>query len=216
MRLSPRTVDILKNFSSINKNLLVRPGNVLSTMNMEKTVFAKATVVDDFETQFGIYDLPRFLGVLSLFAEPELTFQEKSVLIKDSNTQKVNYVYADPSNMIVPGEKGVNFPGSDVSFDISKEQLSSILDARSVLQLPEIAIIGDGTSLSLRVINSKDKSSDEYTMVVGDSDIEFNMTFNPENWKMIKDSYSVSLNKKGMIKFSNSDLEYYIASLVKG
>ena len=128
MKLSDKTIQILKNFATINQSILVRPGNVLKTITPLKTILAQATVAETFGQEFAIYELPRFLGTISLFSDPEFTFQEKFVTIS-SGKQRVNYTYADASMIMTPPSKDISFPDTEVEFTITSEQLSTISKA---------------------------------------------------------------------------------------
>src|SRR6202051_4276410 len=162
MQLSERTVEVLTNFSTINNSILVKPGNLLRTVSQQKTVMVKAEVAETFQREFAIYDLKRFLGVLSLFKNPDLTFSDKFVTI-ESEGQSVKYVYADPSSIgVLPPTKEISFPTPDVEFVVKQEQLTAVLKAGSVLQMPEMAVVGKDGVITLRALNSKDPSADEY------------------------------------------------------
>ena len=70
MKLSTETISVLKNFSTINANLMVKSGSSLSTMSAMKNIVAKADVTEEFPSDFAIYDLNEFLSALSLFGNP--------------------------------------------------------------------------------------------------------------------------------------------------
>ena len=74
MNLSSDTVNVLKNFSDINQNILVKPGNKIQTISTMKNILAEAEVSEKFEDEFAIYDLPEFLRSVELFDKPELKF----------------------------------------------------------------------------------------------------------------------------------------------
>ena len=135
MKLSERTLQILKNFSTVNQSILVRPGNIIKTMSPLKTIVTRAEVEETFEHQFAIYDLSRFLGVISLFNEPEFEFTSTYVTIT-SGKQRVNYTYASETMVPAPPSKDINFPDTEVEFTLSSEALSTIARAGSVLQIP--------------------------------------------------------------------------------
>ena len=59
--ISKQTLGILKNFSSINSNILISPGNVIKTISPMKNIMSKSTVKETFETEFGIWDLNKYL-----------------------------------------------------------------------------------------------------------------------------------------------------------
>ena len=192
MKLSDKTIQILKNFATINQSILVRPGNVLKTITPLKTILAQATVTENFEQEFAIYELPRFLGTISLFSDPEFTFQEKYVTIS-SGKQRVNYTYADASMIMTPPSKEISFPDTEVEFTITADQLSTISKAGAVLQMPEIAVVGEDGLISIRAIDSKNSSADVFSLDVGECDKDFKVIFRPENLKLITSDYKVSI-----------------------
>jgi len=211
MKLSDKTIQILKNFATINQSILVRPGNVLRTLTPLKTVFAQAEVTETFEQEFAIYELPRFLGTISLFSDPEFTFQEKYVTIS-SGKQRVNYTYADASMIATPPSKNINFPDTEVEFTITAEQLSTISKAGAVLQMPEIAVVGEDGVISIRAVDSKNSTADVFSLDVGECDKDFRVVFRPENMKLIPADYKVSLTTVGISRFESDNLTYWIAT----
>jgi hypothetical protein len=211
MKLSERTIQILKNFSTINQSILVRPGSVLKTVSSQKAIFAQATVTENFEQEFAIYELPRFLGTVSLFSDPDFDFRDKYVTIS-SGKQRVNYTYADPSMMVTPPSKNINFPDAEVEFTITSEQLSTISRAGSVLQMPEIAIVGEDGIISIRAVDSKNSTADVFSLDVGECEKDFRVIFRPENMKLIPAEYKVSLTSVGISQFESENLTYWVAT----
>ena len=211
MKLSERTIQILKNFSSINQSIQVLPGNVIKTVTPLKTVYAKAEVSENFEQEFAIYDLSRFLGTVSLFDSPDFEFSDKSVTIS-SGKQRVKYTYADPSMITTAPKKDINFPDSNVEFTLTSEHLSMISKAGSVLQMPEIAIVGEDGVISIRAVDSKNSTADVFSLDVGETDKDFKVIFRPENLKFIQAEYKVSLTDQGISKFETDGLTYFVAT----
>ena len=211
MKLSDKTIQILKNFATINQSILVRPGNVLKTITPLKTILAQATVTENFEQEFAIYELPRFLGTISLFSDPEFTFQEKYVTIS-SGKQRVNYTYADASMIMTPPSKEISFPDTEVEFTITADQLSTISKAGAVLQMPEIAVVGEDGLISIRAIDSKNSSADVFSLDVGECDKDFKVIFRPENLKLITSDYKVSLTTAGICRFESNNLTYWVTT----
>ena len=211
MKLSDKTIQILKNFATINQSILVRPGNVLKTITPLKTILAQATVTENFEQEFAIYELPRFLGTISLFSDPEFTFQEKYVTIS-SGKQRVNYTYADASMIMTPPSKEISFPDTEVEFTITAEQLSTISKAGAVLQMPEIAVVGEDGLISIRAIDSKNSSADVFSLDVGECDKDFKVIFRPENLKLITSDYKVSITTAGICRFESDNLTYWVTT----
>ena len=95
MKLSAKTFNVLKNFSTINPSILIKEGSTLSTISPTKTILAKATVPDVFPCNVAIYDLSRFIRSVSLFENPDFDFGEKSVTIRDELRSIVYDVAAD-------------------------------------------------------------------------------------------------------------------------
>lgn len=212
MKLSENTINILKNFSVINPSLLVKPGDMLATVSPQKSIFAKATVEETFPSQFAIYELSKFLGVISLFKDPELDFGTNQMTII-SGSQSLNYTYADPSMIVTPPEKDINFPAADIEFNISQEELQKVVRATGVLQLPDIAVVGDGSSVKVTATNSKNPTTDVFSIKVGDTDQSFNMIFKAENIiKLISANYNVKVSSKGLALFTADSVRYYVAT----
>jgi hypothetical protein len=211
MKLSQETIAILKNYSTINPSVLFKPGSTLSTMSMQKSIFAKATIKEEVERTFGIYELNKFLGVLSMFREPELRFFDKFLEVF-SGKQRVRYTYADPTLIVTPPEKELVFPDPEVQFDLTSEDLGSVMKALAVMSLPEICITGDGTNLEVQAVNSKNPSADVYSIAVGSTDKTFQSYIKTENLKFLAKDYHLSVSSKGIVKFEAQDITYFVAS----
>jgi hypothetical protein len=213
MKLSENTTNILKNFALINPSLLVYPGNILSTMSPIKSILAKANVEEVFPQQFAIFEMSKFLGIISLFKDPELEFGSKQVRIV-SGRQSVNYTYADPSMIIAPDpNKDISFPAADIEFSISQEELQRVVRATGVLQLPDIAVTGDGSSILVTATNSKNPTADVFSIEVGTTDKVFNMIFKVDNIvKLISGNYSVKISSRGLSMWATDKITYYVAT----
>lgn len=211
MYLSTRTLDILNNFTKINPSLIVEENvSILSSMNISKSFMGKAKVTETFPKAFAIFDLKRFLGVLSLFENPDLTFSDTYVRIEGDN-QKAKYVYAEPSALNVPTQNIVTFPEPDVCFTVTSNDLKAINDACAIMQFEEVAIIGDGDMISLRALKSGDASAGEYRVDVGESSKEFRVIIKQEYLsKIILDTYEVALANNEIAQFRANDLVYWI------
>ena len=215
MKISQQTLSILKNFSTINGNILVRAGSTLSTISPQKNILASAVVSENFPNTFAIYDLGQFLGAISLFEDPDFEFTDKFVNIS-SGKRSIKYWFAEPSMIIAAPEKKLQLPTEEVTFDASATSISEVLKAASVLQAPEIAVVSDGTTnTQLVATDVKNDTSNEYHVDVGQvNSAKFRMVFKSENLKLISGDYKVSISSKGMGKFANekAGLEYFIAT----
>lgn len=210
MKFDSRTTQILKNFSTINPSILFKKGKTLSTISTGKTIMARAKLNHDIDGEFAIYDLSRFLGTISLFADPELSVNDKYMEIKEGR-RKLNYTFTEPSLIVTPPEKEIKFPKADVAFNISALELQEVMKALSVLSLPEIAVVGDGTSITVQAIDSKNPSGDVYSVHVGETTNAFRMIIRADNLKLMQGDYAVEISSKGLSRFVGQDVEYFIA-----
>jgi hypothetical protein len=210
MRISTNTLNILKNFSSINPSIAINEGNVIRTISPSKTILAKAEVDTEFPTRFAIYNLSRFISTVSLFDNPILKFGPNSVEITDGN-RTTRYVYADESTITKAPERDLPVPSIEVSFDLTQEHFKEIEKAASVLSLPEIAVFGEDGKILLKAIDSKNNSGDVYSIEVGETSKEFRAYYRVENIKIIPDTYNVSIGSRGISKFVGKQAEYWIA-----
>lgn len=210
MKLSDRTISILKNFSTINPSILVHPGKTIKTVSPQKSIMATAKIDETIPNQFAIYDLSRFLGVTSLLKDPEFEFSDKCVEIS-TNTQTVRYTCADPEQIISPPNKDIAFPDPEIEFILTADELQNIIRAGSVLQMPEVAVVGKDGKISVCAVDSKNVSSDSYAINVGETQHEFNMIFKIEYLKFLPDKYDVAITSKGISRFTSEDVTYWVA-----
>ena len=169
MKISNKTLDILKNFSEINQSILIKKGKKLKTVSALKNILAHAEVEDDFPQDFAIYQLNEFIGVLSTMNNPDLTFHDKYVMLSQENGACTKYFYADPSVVVSP-EKEINMPSEDINFTLLEKQYNDLLKMSSILQLNDILVKGCSKSnkIFLAVTNKKNDTSNDYSVQVGD------------------------------------------------
>ena len=215
MKLNQTTQEILKNFSEINTNILIKPGSELNTISTMKNILAKATITESFDSEFGIYDLNEFLSVVSSLDKPELTLQEKHLTISaEGSRSKVKYFYSDPSVIVSP-TKEVNMPESDVTFTLSESNLAQLRKMAAILSSPDLALIGtkDG-DVVLKVCDKKNDTSNKFEIIVGENaTANYTFYFKVENLKMISGDYDVAVSSKSIAHFTNTKLpiQYWIA-----
>ena len=148
MNLSSDTVAVLKNFSDINQNILVKPGNKVQTISTMKNILAEAEVSEKFEDEFAIYDLPEFLRSVELFEKPELKFNGGGHVKISQNKQSIKYFFADKSVIVSP-TKGITMPDKFVTFTITKDNFARLMKGTTTLNLPDVAVKGDGTTIKM-------------------------------------------------------------------
>jgi gp45 sliding clamp, C terminal len=209
IKLENRTSQIIKNFSSINPSLMFRPGNVLKTQSPTSSVLAIATIDQNFESQFAIYDVARLLGVMSLFKDPELQIDENFLIIKDNNNKRVKYTFADPAAIIAPkADVQVALPETLATIRITTDQLNDVLRAAALLKHPNVALIGRDGEITLSTIDSSGKSKDTYDITVGQTDRTFSIIFILDTMKLIPGDYDVTITK-GIVHWRGDRIEYY-------
>lgn len=214
MKLSDNTIDLLKNFSAINPNMVFKPGHVISTISEAKNILASATISEKIEHQFGIYDLNEFLAALALVDEPELEFEETSLLIKNGPTS-IRYYFSSPELLTAP-TKEVRFPSADVKLNLTESIISKIKKAAAVFGHPTLAITGSGGRVTITVLDEKNPTANRYSIVVDESneckdDFSFVMVIG--NLKMLPGDYTVEISSKLISRFQNTgvNVSYYIA-----
>ena len=213
MKLSDKTLVILKNFAGINNSILVKRGDSLRTISLAKNILAEANIREEFPRDFAIYDLNQFLNGLGLHQDPELDFREDSFLSIREGKRRVKYFFADPQVITAPPEKTLTLPTKDVCFQLDSVTLEKLLKAAAVYQLPDLSAIGEAGVVKLVVRDKKNDTSNEFAIVVGETDSEFIFNFKVENIKIIPGAYNVVISSKLLAQFSNinHNLRYFIA-----
>jgi len=213
MKLSDSTLTVLKNFAGINNSILVKQGSKLRTISVAKNILAEADISEDFPKDVAIYDLNQFLNGLSLHQDPDLDFSEESYLTIREGKRRVKYFFADPQVIVAPPEKEITLPSSDVCFQLDSTALDKLLKAAAVYQLPDLSAVGEAGVVKLVVRDKKNDTSNEFAVVVGETDKNFTFNFKVENIKIIPGAYDVVVSQKLLSKFTNTNfnLKYYIA-----
>ena len=213
MNLSDKTLTILKNFAGINNSILVKEGNQLRTISIAKNILAEAQIDEDFPREFGIYDLNQFLNGLGLHQDPDLDFSPESYISIKEGQRRVKYFYADPNVIVAPPEKEITLPSEDIHFQLESLSLEKLLKAAGVYQLPDLSAVGEAGVIKLVVRDKKNDTSNEFAVVVGETDKVFSFNFKVENIKIIPGAYDVVVSSKLLSKFTNTqhDLKYFIA-----
>lgn len=210
MKFSERTLTILKSFAGINKSILMQEGNTLKTVTPEKTLVAKAEIPDQIPSQACIYDLSRFLSIMSLYKDPDVEFHDKYFMIT-SGKQRTKYVYADISMIHAAPEKDIQLPSADVVVDVSWEDLQSVIKAAGVLQFQEVAFVGQDGKIYLKAIDGNNENSDDYGVEIGETSDEFKIIVKTDNLKLLPQDYKVTLCAKGISEFKSTDVTYFVA-----
>ena len=214
MKISDNTIGILRNFSDINANILFKPGKTLSTMSTMKNIMAQADVEEEFESEFGVYDLPEFLRAIDSFQQPVLKFNGTANLkIQDEkSTLSARYAFADKSTLRYPS-KQISMPDKTVTFSLKNSDYESVKKLYTNLSLPDIAFKGEKGKIKLVALDKKNSNSNESSVTVGETDLEFTAYIKAENMKIIPGDYDVALSKAKIAHFKNKKVhvQYWIA-----
>lgn len=218
MKISKETLEVLKNFSTINQSFLFRVGNVIKTISPQKNIFAEAEVTEHFPVECAIYELPKFLSIISLFDEPDFDFQEKYVIIRDDKSgDEVKYFYASANLIIAPPEKSLSIDVELDSFDITKGSLDKLNKASLIMQLPHIVLKNKNGTKEVTATNKKSSSSNVMNISFGesDNDVEYEVVINKDNVKVIPGDYKIIIGEiKGnkIVNFTSDLADYFIAT----
>ena len=213
MRLSKETYNILKNFAAINSNILIQPGNILKTVSAGKNIYVEAKVTEDFDIDVPIWDLNKFLGIVSMFNNPDLEFHDTHIVITNGRSS-VTYYYSEPSLLTIPTRE-IKMPATVTRFELDEKDLNEILKASSVLQVSDLRMVGSDGKFTISVDDSGQSTSNSFEIVIDENynGKDFEGTVNVSEMKFIPGSYSVELTDTIISKFTHKslDLSYYIA-----
>ena len=216
MKLSEHTTSVLKNFASINQNLVIKEGKTISTMSAMKNIVAKAEVDEDFPREIAIYDLNEFLAALSLFTNPVLDFSENHVMITEEGKtgNSLKYFYSDPSVVTTPSSE-ITMPETEVKFSLDSGDLSKVQRAASVIGSPDLVLEKNGTGSYLTVKDKKNDTANNYSLDVdAEGNGEYNFFFKVDNLKLLPTNYDVNVSSKNISHFKSqagNAVEYWIA-----
>lgn len=216
MELSENTLSVLRNYSAINQNLLIKEGSTVRTISEARNVLSRATVAESFPRDFGIYDLNEFIGVLGLVDKPNLTFKDEYVLINDaSGRSQIKYFYSSEDILTTP-QKDITMPTADVVFTLDATTLDRVKRAATALGHSEVSITNNEGCVRIGVIDSKNATSNGFYIDV-DADFNETATFNfiidISNIKIVPGDYEVHISSKLISQFINKSTEvnYWIA-----
>ena len=220
MNISDETLEVLKNFASINPNMVIKPGQTLKTISEAKNILASANIVEDFPQEFGVYDLNEFLSVQSLVAPAEFTFDDKFVTMTStqmSKSSKVKYFFSEPAILTTP-QKDINMPDCEFGIELSEDLLNQIKKASAVLGHSELVLSGDNGVVTASVLDEKDSTANTFSLEIDDDNEcknTFSFVININNLKLLAGDYFVSISSKLISNWSNTSrdgsINYFIA-----
>lgn len=221
MKLSKQTCAILKNFSAINKSILIRKGNVQSTISTDKSVLGIARIEEDFPQGFGIFDIHKFLSAVDLLDDPEIEFDESSLILHSKN-RRLTYQYADTSLLSTHAalqKNKIHAPKGGVKFHLSQEDIKSINEAANILRLPTISFFADGGSIGMKVFDSENPNSNGFMIdIQAETTATMDVAFSVDRFCMMSGNYDVSIFQQGehivcgYFRNVSKSLEYWVAA----
>jgi len=234
MQLSDETLTLLKNLQQINPSIMFRKGNIIKMQSPRRTVFVKAAIKESFPKDFGIYDLGKLLGAMSLSENPELEVKENHISVIGNDKSEMNLVFANEASMkSVPGkDEGVAEGDEIAQFTLTYEVFNKSLKMAQILELDEVVFRSDGKQVSLCGVNTRDSTSNTFKNVIANFDdgIEpFNVVMNVELLRILPQDYTVHIFKPKKVKkdgrntligtnvkFVGKNIVYYFGFEIKG
>jgi hypothetical protein len=215
MKFSEQTLKVLKNYATINQGIVIKKGNVISTISPQKNILSESEITDSIPQDFAVYDLNNFLSVLSLNKDPEIEFDDKNAIIKSLNGRsKMKYRFTEPTLILSPPDKKLTLPSVDVEFTLTEEDYAWILRTAPVLGSPHVAVVGDGEKVSLLVFDGANDAAHTNSIELDvTTSSTFKLIFKFDNLKMISGTYDVQVSSKGIAHFKNTKekIQYWIA-----
>ena len=211
MNISKPTLEVLKNFATINTNILVREGNTLATISNGKNIFSRATVTESFDKEFAIYDLNSLLGLLTFTENRDLDLGDESLIINNGGAE-FEYFYADPSIIVAAPDKTIEVDNF-YEFKMTKDEVTNVTRAASVISAPVLSVVGKDGKVTLSVGDPSTPRSNTFRQVIGETDKEFDCRLAVENFKVIADTYKVVLSQKKFMFLENESgtMKYWLA-----
>jgi hypothetical protein len=211
MKISKQTLEVLKNFATVNTNILVREGSTLSTISTGKNIFARAEVSESFPKEFAIYDLNSLLSLLTLMEDTDVEFGDESLVVTKGNS-RFEYFYADPNIIVSAPDKSIEVD-TFFQFDLTKDDVDMILKAAAITAGPMLSVVGDNGEVVISVGDPSTPKSNSFRQAIGTTDKTFDAKLAMENFKVIPGGYSVILSQKKFMHLESSkgDLKYWLA-----
>ena len=215
--LSKKTLDVLKNFSTINSSIVFRKGSTVRTISNAENILAKFTGEEVFPTDFAIYDLSQFLSGISLFNDPQLEFTSSDFVSIRGGRQSAKYYFSDPEITLKSApEKNVKFPGADLQFNLTGDDLIALQKASAVYGLPDLTFQSEEGLDTIKLIlrDKENDTSNTYDLTVaGTSTGTYSLDVKIDNIRVLPGDYSIKVSKALISEWTSEsyDLTYYIA-----
>ena len=213
MKLSENTLTILKNFASINSGIVLKKGKVQKTISPDKVILAEVTLDDEISADFGVYDLPQFLGTVSTIGEPDIEFADNRAVMSDGSI-KLNYYSCSPNLITAPPDKNLEMKQVDVQFTLTSANMQKLLRLAAMNEMTNLTVVGKNGKLHIKAHIKENDTSNYATLEISDyTGADFEKSFKTDNLKVIPDDYDISITFAGFALFAskNRNLKYFIA-----
>lgn len=211
MKLSKDTLEILKNFSQINPNLVVQPGNRIRSVTADQTLLADAEVEEEFPVKVCIYNLTNFISILSLYKEPDIDFSDKYMTITEGR-KKTKYFYASEGMVVAPPESEIKLPEVTVKVKLTWNDLSSTMKAAGIYSFETVAFVGDGEKVYIQAIDPEktNSSTDTFGVELGETNDVFKLVIKIANLRLMNRDYEVEISPAGLCSLKNENVTYFV------
>lgn len=212
MKLNEHTMNVLKNFATINPGVVLNPGKIQKTQSPGGEILAIAELDEITSNKFAIYDLNQFLGNVTTMSNPDISIKKNVITIKD-DVFEFNYHACTPSSVIHPPDMEILLKNPDVSFELPHSTLTKLLRLASMNELHNLSIGSKNKKLHIQ-IHDMSKSNVNYASTevgeyLGD---DFIATFKTEYLKFIPDDYRVEMKLGKFARFygKNKNIQYTV------
>jgi hypothetical protein len=195
------TKEVLQNFSTINSSIVFKKGSTIKTIANAENVLAEYEGEEYWPQDFAIYDLGQFLAAINSMTSrdssgqfsvpPMLEFlNEDYVNIRNQDGSAViRYYYSDPEiTLKVAPELQVNFPGSNIAFDLPFDMLNALLNCSSNMALGDIKFVSDGNKSHINLCDAENETSNtaKFNPPNIESDGSYDLTLKMDNLLVYK------------------------------
>lgn len=209
MKLNKETMEILRNFASINTNLIINPGKKITTMSATKDILAEYDGVDEFDKQVAIFNLSELLSAYAAFGDPEVVLEDKNLVLKQGK-QQVKYIYADESMLIAP-KKEIKMPAAEIEVELSNELITRLQKMASILSVEDLAIIGDGKTITVKVFDKKNPTANAFEVNLEvETEMKFQVNFAVSKLRLYPSDYKVEISSKKISKWTATSLNLVV------
>ena len=157
-----------------------------------------------------------FLGSLCL-TDPQLEFTSGDFVSIRGGRQSAKYYFSDPEITLKGApEKNVKFPGADIQFNLSGDDLIALQKASAVYSLPDLTFQSEEGSNEIKLIlrDKENDTSNTYDLTCGGCCTgTFSLDLKIENIRVLPGDYTVKVSQHLISEWTNQnvDLIYYVA-----